>query len=129
MQKFQSVVQDTQGNVIANADVEVFQSGGAVVAAIFSDNGITPLANPFQADALGVFFFYAADGRYDVKITYQTSTAWRRDILLDDTPALAGTVNANNVTVIPTGNLTSTNVQQALIELQNDIDAIDGGTF
>lgn len=37
--------------------------------------------------------------------------------------------SADSVTVVPTGNLSSSNVQDALEELQSDIDALSAGTI
>lgn len=49
------------------ADVDVFNAGTLVRPSLFQDRtGTTVLANPFQADANGYFYFYAADGEYDV---------------------------------------------------------------
>lgn len=39
------------------------------LASIYSDNGVTPKANPFVADSVGSWFLYGDDGRYDVKFT------------------------------------------------------------
>lgn len=38
-------------------------------ATIYANDGVTLKANPFTADANGYWFFYAANGRYDVTIT------------------------------------------------------------
>lgn len=37
-------------------------------ASIFSDNGITVKANPITVDSDGGFFFYAANGRYQINL-------------------------------------------------------------
>jgi hypothetical protein len=49
--------------------VTVFITGsGGTKATIYSDNGITPLSNPFTAaGGTGFFTFYAANGTYDVQ--------------------------------------------------------------
>jgi len=49
-----------------SATVSVFDSGTVNLSTIFSDNSSTPKANPFTADTTGYWFFYAANGRYDV---------------------------------------------------------------
>lgn len=42
---------------------------GSPLASIFSDvNGSVPLANPFQADGSGNYFFYIASGTYTIQI-------------------------------------------------------------
>lgn len=48
--------------------VTVFIRGGGL-ATIYSDNGNTPLANPFTAAVNGRWQFYVANGRYDVQLS------------------------------------------------------------
>lgn len=56
---------NVQGSYIS-ATVTVYNAGTLTLSTIYSDNGITPKANPFTADATGYWFFYAANARYDV---------------------------------------------------------------
>lgn len=49
--------------------VTVYVAGTVTPAAIYSDTGITPKANPFIAGEDGRFSFYAANGRYDLKFS------------------------------------------------------------
>ena len=51
------------------ATVTVRVAGTDDLATIYSADGASPLANPFQAGSLGQVGFYAANGRYDVTIT------------------------------------------------------------
>lgn len=51
------------------ATVTVYLSGTLTIASIFSDNFNNPLANPFSSDQFGHWFFYAANGVYDVQIS------------------------------------------------------------
>ncbi len=51
------------------ATVTVYISGTLALATIYSDNSSTPLSNPFTADQYGHWFFYAANGTYDVQIS------------------------------------------------------------
>ncbi len=51
------------------ATITVYNTGTLTLSTIYSDDGITPKANPFTADANGYFFFYAANGVYDVKFS------------------------------------------------------------
>jgi hypothetical protein len=44
-------------------------TGTSTPATIYSDNASTPLANPFTADAYGHWYFYAANGAYDITIS------------------------------------------------------------
>lgn len=53
-----------------NCTVTVYLTGtGGTLATIYSDNSSTALANPFTADQYGLWYFYAADGTYDVQIS------------------------------------------------------------
>jgi hypothetical protein len=69
--------------------VTVYQTGTIVLATIYSDNLNTPLSNPFTANlTTGQWFWYAANGRYDVKLSgagITTNTVG--DILLSDPDA------------------------------------------
>lgn len=89
MEKFQAFSRLlTTGAPAALATVGVKDAGTDTFSAIFSDNlgSPTPKVNPFTADANGYFFFYAADGRYDVTITPTSggSAYTLGDVLLDD---------------------------------------------
>ena len=89
MQKYTDVIfSTTSANSVvplAAALVTVNTYPGGVPATIYSDNGVTPLTNPFASDSSGRVSFYAADGRYSitvVKTGYGTVTV--SDILLED---------------------------------------------
>lgn len=49
--------------------VTVFRAGTVTPAAIFANDTGTAKANPFTAAANGQWFFYAPDGRYDVRFS------------------------------------------------------------
>lgn len=49
--------------------VTVTLHGTTTLASLFSDNGVTPLANPFTANTDGSYQFYAADGNYDATMS------------------------------------------------------------
>lgn len=51
-----------------SATISVFLTGTNNLASLFGDNGVTPKANPFTAASDGSWFFYAANGRYDITI-------------------------------------------------------------
>lgn len=57
------------GAPIGNAGVAVYDQGTNNLSTIFSDVLGTPKANPFTADSNGYWFFYAANGRYDVSLS------------------------------------------------------------
>lgn len=49
------------------AYVYVYQSDGVTLAQLYSDNGVTPLANPVTTDRTGFYSFYVADGTYTLQ--------------------------------------------------------------
>ena len=53
------------------ATVTVFLTGTTVLATLYADNQSTPtpLANPFTANENGYWYFYVANGRYDVRLS------------------------------------------------------------
>lgn len=50
------------------ATITVKDHGTDTLSTLFSDDAVTPKANPFTADANGLLAFYAANGRYDVTV-------------------------------------------------------------
>lgn len=69
MEKFQTFARILASAAPAPlASVSVKDHGTDTLSTIFSDDGVTPKANPTTADANGYVFFYAANGRYDVTI-------------------------------------------------------------
>lgn len=91
MDRFSDVVADKYGRGISNASVLVKISGGPT-ATIFADRSGTPMANPFNADALGNFTFCAADGLYDINVYIGTALVGTiRDVRLDDPNDVTGT--------------------------------------
>lgn len=73
---------------------------GGGTATIYSDEGGTPLANPFTASANGQWIFYSTPGRYDVTISGGTP-AMPAPVTFSATLILAG----SGVTSFSTGNL------------------------
>jgi hypothetical protein len=67
MQNYFDVVQDQHGNAIPGASVFVYDAGG-LPATLFSDNGVTPTANPLTTNTDGEYDFFAANGRYSLDI-------------------------------------------------------------
>jgi len=110
-QKSRNVVQGS----FPYASVTVFLTGTTILATIYSDNQTppTPLANPFTANANGHWFFYAANGRYDVRLSGQDLCPWTiGDILLADPTGSTGgvyfweqNVQANGFDLIGAGNI------------------------
>lgn len=90
MQKYFNNLTDRNGNVLVNVSVSVRNFPSNTLATIFSDNGVTPKANPTSTNQYGYFEFYAADGRYSLVISGPgITTITVSDILLED-PADGG---------------------------------------
>jgi hypothetical protein len=75
---------------VANATINVYDVGTTTPATIYSDDGVTLAANPLTADANGFFFFYAANGRYDVRHSggtpaHPAAFTWGDVLLYDST--------------------------------------------
>lgn len=84
MQRYIDTVQDKAGTAVPGAQVYVRRQGGSL-ATIYSDNGVTAMANPLRTDSLGTFAFYAADGRYNLEIRLSgVLFGSKNDILLED---------------------------------------------
>lgn len=64
MARWQATITDDAGNVVPNANVQVRREiAGLPLAQLYADSeGLTPLGNPFTADADGYAFFYAVGG-------------------------------------------------------------------
>lgn len=69
MQKYQDVIQRTNGQAVVGASVAVQTYPAGVAATIYSDNSGTVATNPLTTDSLGNFSFYAANGRYQLVIS------------------------------------------------------------
>lgn len=113
MQKFQGWVQQGGQVVITGASssttkvqktfplstITVYDTGTLNLASIFSDDGITPKANPFTCDSTGYFFFFAANGEYDLTFSGTGISApfTLSQVLLND-PGSGGITSINGLT-------------------------------
>lgn len=120
MQRYTNFIASTTATnstltVLSNASCVVYIAGTLGAATLYSDNGVTPLANPFLSSATGRIDFYAANGRYDVVVSktgYLSVTI--SDIELDDLLAPSG---SNSVGYLPAGTgAVATTVQAKLRE-------------
>jgi hypothetical protein len=68
---FNGAVQDANGNVLTNYQVEVRDATDNSLVAVYEDfNGSVPLGNPFTATPLdGHLLFYVEDGVYHIKVS------------------------------------------------------------
>lgn len=72
MQRYENYTRlDTSAAPAPNATITVYKAGTLTLATLYSDTLYPPTskANPFTASSTGFFAFYAADGRYDVRIS------------------------------------------------------------
>jgi hypothetical protein len=99
MQSYKSVAQLRNGNVVPGAFISVYDAGTTNFSTIYSDNSSTALTNDgtvFTSNADGFYEFWAADGRYDVFVTYQGDSETTSGIILFD-PTGGGNTTALTV--------------------------------
>jgi len=124
MQRYTDSITNQNGTPVVGASVQVFLTGTVTPASLFSDkNGTTPIANPVTSDTLGTFWFYAADGRYDLSITGTgISTLQINDVLLEDPlDGSAAKFSALTLTSI-TGPLRANGLGEMTIATAGDVD-------
>jgi hypothetical protein len=70
MQKHLGYATDNAGNVVSTASVRVKLAGTGTDATIYSDDGVNTKTNPFDVESAdGSYYFYAANGLYDITLT------------------------------------------------------------
>lgn len=75
---WQATIQDSLGNIVEGAEVQVLFESSGTPATIYSDRAGTPLVNPFLTGSTGFAQFYAPAGNYRVVATKDTFTnTWR----------------------------------------------------
>ena len=67
MQSYYGFVLSSAGGIVSNSVVTVLDVNDAL-ATIYSDNGVTPKANPFTTGTDSEFSFFAANGTYTVQV-------------------------------------------------------------
>lgn len=87
MQKYEeNLAANTSGALrpLSGASVTVTDQATGLPAFLYSDNGVTPLAQPLATDNDGYFGFYAADGKYTLTFTSSRFAQFTRSIVLED---------------------------------------------
>lgn len=114
MERFFAYARKNDGTAAPSSTITVYLTGTLNFASIFADDlpMPTPKSNPFTADADAFFYFYAAPGRYDVRVSglgVVTPYTWADIMLLLD-PDAAYTDRSNTFVGAQTitGNLTVT---------------------
>jgi len=74
MQKYKSNITDAMGRALGNAQVTVLKLDGSQ-AQLFANRAGAPLLNPVTTNKQGEFWFYAANGRYSLRISAPGYTA------------------------------------------------------
>lgn len=98
MQSHKNALLTRGGEVVPGASVYVYNVGTVTAATIYSDNGTTPITQPITTSSDGEYEFWAADGVYDVHITYSNATEDYEIVLFD--PIRGG--SSVDVTIGPT---------------------------
>jgi hypothetical protein len=126
MRQYIDVVQDVQGNALVGVSILVQNYVGGGNASIYSDNGLTPIANStVTSGSDGSFSFFAADGDYNLVFS-KNSTVYKTQSpvsIFDGTPQITytdtGTANTyaiSNTTLekaLRTGLRVSVNIANA----------------
>jgi hypothetical protein len=104
LNKYQNVVLDLDGVPVAGTSVYVYEAGTTNLATLYSDRALTAASNPLTTSALGAFGFYAADGRYDLKISgggygpvYLYDVSLQTNVYVARGSATAAEINAGKV--------------------------------
>ena len=89
MERFNDVIQETNGDAVVTATVTIYNAVGGAISDIFDDDGVTPLNNPFTVTDInygsdGTFWFKAANGDYNIKVVNGAATKWKYGVKLFD---------------------------------------------
>lgn len=88
MQKYEeNLASRLSGNALqplALVEVRVTDDATGLPAALYSDDGVTPLPQPMITDNNGGFAFYAANGEYTLTFSGASIATFTRKVILDD---------------------------------------------
>lgn len=122
---------DASANPLVGAKEYIYQTGTTTLLSLFSDELLTtPISNPLIADSAGVFpLCFIAETKFKVVLTTSADvTLYTRDPVYST--GQADNVSASNVTFDGTGiGFSSTNVQDAIVELYGSTVTLDGAAF
>ncbi len=101
MIRYNGLAQDsTNGQALNGASVTVVEVLTGLNAALFADDGTTPLANPVTADSGGLYHFKIDAGLYTLTIIKGTYTEVEDLVTLIDDPSLMYLVNDDVVEMV-----------------------------
>lgn len=69
---------------LSGVSITVTDDATNLPASLYSDDGVTPLAQPLTTDADGFFSFAAADGKYTLTFSGTRITTFTRNVVLED---------------------------------------------
>jgi len=85
MTRYEDVVLNQYGAGISGAAVSVYLQGTGTLATLYADDAGTSRTNPTAADSLGRFWFYIADGKYDLEVSGTGLTTYKQlDVEISD---------------------------------------------
>jgi hypothetical protein len=113
--RYDNIVLGPRGGPVASATVAVCAAGATTstspcspLATVYSDEALTqPMANPFKADSLGNYGFWAAPGHYVVQIYGAGVTTRTMNVFLPCDPSNCSMANAS-ISSITAGTLNLT---------------------
>lgn len=114
MQRYFDSVQDASGNAVKGASIAVYNAQGAL-ATLYSDNGVTPIANPLTSDGTGQYAFYAANGTYSTTTSSAGLIAKTEPGIVLFDPLDVGTYSAKSFGAVGDGVANDTAAIQAAI--------------
>lgn len=82
MQKYKSNITTTSGAAVRGVPVLVIDEDGNNAALFLDRAGTVPAQNPLTTGPDGVFYFYAANGRYSIRTTVEGVTITDDDVVL-----------------------------------------------
>lgn len=111
------------------AEIAVFETGTPTLATLYELDGVTPLANPFDADEYGLIAFEVEAGEYDITVSTPTNPLAVVDPLFEDysypeVPIGLAQV-AEGVRVLPEASLPAGDPEGALVLVSDSV----GGLF
>lgn len=98
-------IADSAGNVLSNAQIDVYDKDGARAVLHEDRDGLTPLGNPFFSKSTGLAEFYTDPGRYRIEVQKGSSTAlWENELIgtVADGAVDRAKVTSDIVTQVPT---------------------------
>lgn len=99
--KYQDTIADpSTGRPVPGAAVTVKHHAGGALAVLYDELGLTPQPNPVLTDSMGLFFFWAAAGTYDVSISLNGSSAERTGVPLGPVTAPVATTFATYIAAV-----------------------------